>query len=98
MSQKGTTDQKHHICARTSLIENVVLKLHLGVMEQAVNTTLPLSPYKVVMVNVLVNSRLFTHLADTEEYWHSFGVIFVALWRIKFNIKSPFSSSFVFTG
>lgn len=40
----------------------------------AENTTLPpLSPYEVILVNVLVSSCLFTHLEDTKQHDHLVG-------------------------
>ncbi len=39
-----------------------------------------LSSFKL-MANVLANSFLFTYLVDIEQY-HSFGVVFLATWRM----------------
>ncbi len=42
-----------------------------------------LYPYNV-MANLLYNNYLFTHLAETEQQQHSFGVVFFSTSRTLF--------------
>ncbi len=45
-----------------------------------------LSPYKIDMANVLADSCLFTHRADKQQHYHSFGFGFLATGRM-YNVN-----------
>lgn len=54
-----------------------VLRLFSKAVQMALNSQLKVRypiTLSVDMVNMLANSCLFTHLDETKQYWHSFGV------------------------
>ena len=52
---------------------------HFGATKQVMETTLKyIITFEVEMTNLLANSCLFTHQADTEQHLHLFGIMFVS--------------------
>lgn len=61
----------------------------MAAVQHAVTTIVTRYDLKNVRANAIANNCSLTHSSDTEQYWHSFRVMFLAAWwMISINIHS----------